>query len=53
MTTGEGGMITTKMMLSLAAGVPRDRHQGERKWGLIGRLGYNYRMTAHYRLPLV
>ncbi len=45
MTTGEGGMITTNDA-ELAEACREIRHQGERKWGLIGRLGYNYRMTA-------
>ncbi len=45
MTTGEGGMITTSDM-ELAEICRAVRHQGEDTWGMIKRLGYNYRMTA-------
>lgn len=45
MTTAEGGMVTTndKKLADLCRMV---RHQGEETWGIIRRLGYNYRMTA-------
>ncbi len=45
MTTAEGGMITTNDP-ELAERCREVRHQGEKSWGLIERLGYNYRMTA-------
>ena len=45
MTTGEGGMITTNDS-ELADKCREIRHQGERAWGVIGRVGYNYRLTA-------
>ncbi len=45
MTTGEGGMITTDDP-KLAAVCRQIRHQGEETWGVIRRVGYNYRMTA-------
>ena len=45
MTTGEGGMITTNDS-ELAEVCRQIRHQGEKAWGVIGRVGYNYRITA-------
>ena len=45
MTTGEGGMITTDDT-DFASVCRRVRHQGERSWHVIERLGWNYRMTA-------
>ena len=45
MTTGEGGMITTDDP-ELANICREIRHQGERSWGVIERVGYNYRLTA-------
>ncbi len=45
MTTGEGGMVTTNDP-ELAQVCRSVRHQGEQTWGLIARVGYNYRMTA-------
>jgi len=45
MTTGEGGMVTTSNP-QLADTCRMVRHQGEENWGVIQRLGYNYRMTA-------
>ncbi|NMB24848.1 MAG: DegT/DnrJ/EryC1/StrS family aminotransferase [Firmicutes bacterium] len=45
MTTGEGGMITTDDP-ELAEICREIRHQGEKSWGVIGRVGYNYRLTA-------
>lgn len=45
MTTGEGGMVTTsdRQLAEICRAV---RHQGEDTWGIIKRLGYNYRMTS-------
>jgi dTDP-4-amino-4,6-dideoxygalactose transaminase len=45
MTTGEGGMITTgnERLAQLCRMI---RHQGEENWGIIKRLGFNYRMPA-------
>ena len=45
MSTAEGGMITTNDP-ELAERCREIRHQGEKEWGLIESLGYNYRMTA-------
>ena len=45
MTTGEGGIITTgnERLPKLCRTI---RHQGEENWGIIKRLGFNYRMGA-------
>ncbi len=45
MTAGEGGMITTNDP-EIAEACREIRHQGEKSWGVIGRVGYNYRLTA-------
>ena len=45
MTTGEGGMITTDDG-DLAELCRSIRHHGGQSGGMIGRVGYNYRLTA-------